>query len=614
MIELPLLTEEQLMAPCLVFPPTLTSKNRKMVHECCAETGLFHITAGKRFSKTNRTICVSIYRDGFDAIQDIDPYYAFLVKDKETKVPPESESYHPSIRQFRPWYCLRDRTWLAGDDGKKLTDPFIDNPELSIREDMDDMDFEKWDTQDLSDVPSPTCSKDQFTIVDSREKMLECAKQLKTRRPTEIGFDLESYNVSKFTQLTCLLQITSDYGHDFVIDTLAPGVWDEIGPSLALLFADPKIVKVGHSIGGLDVRSLHRDFGIFVVNAFDTYEAAKVLSLKSHGLASVCQYYGLRESDHYKELKELYQTSDWRRRPLTTPMVEYGRYDVHYLLKLRKLMIRDLTRAELFDRTPTEISEEARLVASSLAATFSQFREDEDDWTFENNQDDDTGNQQATHATSINSNEDFDDGNDYGAHDPSLDTQNKTASAALLRMNPDLMTVLSRSQERTRDLWSGKEEPYRTHPMYVNIRYRAKRSELSWKEEHDKLLHQIIEWRNSLAKDLEVLPGFVAPLEFLIPVALQRPTSELGLRRVGYRLPELLETEKRHVEGLLSVIAQSLTSEDEEFLPSYDDRLSCGRRHNPYSISTIKMTLALGLAVGVVLVTSQWKVRSWLSR
>lgn len=76
--------------------------------------------------------------------------------------------------------------------------------------------------------------------------------------------------------MTCLVQLALNNGKEYVIDSLAPGVWESVG-GLAPLFANPDIVKVGHAIGGLDVRCLHRDFGIFVVNAFDTYEAAKCL-------------------------------------------------------------------------------------------------------------------------------------------------------------------------------------------------------------------------------------------------------------------------------------------------------------------------------------------------
>ena len=86
----------------------------------------------------------------------------------------------------------------------------------------------------------------------------------------------------------------------------------------------PNIIPFNLSRQGLDARCLHRDFGIFICNVFDTYEAAQVLQLPSHGLAAVCEYYGLTGSAEYSALKVDYQTTDWRYRPLSEKMILYG--------------------------------------------------------------------------------------------------------------------------------------------------------------------------------------------------------------------------------------------------------------------------------------------------
>lgn len=111
------------------------------------------------------------------------------------------------------------------------------------------------------------------------------------------------------------------------------------------MFADSKVVKVGHAIKGMDVPALSRDFGIIVVNAFDTSICGKALGLAGVcglGLANLCAYYGLKESENYIELKSKYQNCDWTMRPLTTSMLTYGCYDTHFLIALRDLMIRDV--------------------------------------------------------------------------------------------------------------------------------------------------------------------------------------------------------------------------------------------------------------------------------
>ncbi|KAL7578404.1 hypothetical protein ACA910_012801 [Epithemia clementina (nom. ined.)] len=626
-VEFPLLTRTVFAQPYLCFPTTLTSKNRRMIHECCAESFVYHATI-EELAMHNRTIVISIYANGFENLQESfvkesTMANADLALKNESNGGENSlnmRSYHPPISNFRPWYCRKDRPWLLdqihnpfsstqsnGNEssdlsstpivsntaastsgrnidarGKSLIDTLIDNPEKCVRDNLDVLDFAFWDKVDMSDVPLPPCSSTNgtensssstnsgWTLVDSPEKMEKCVSELWASNPTEIGFDLESLNTSKYAQLTCLLQITSNEGHDYVIDTLAPGVWDMIGIGLAPFFANPQIVKVGHSIGGLDVRSLHRDFGIFVVNAFDTYEAAQILGLSSHGLASVCEHYGIKDPEHYKTLKAEFQATDWRRRPLTKPMLEYGRYDVHFLLRLRWLMMRDLTRATLYDRTPAERDEEDNLVATSMASALAQFKDDDenyDDLHLGNVHDTVIGTS-TNHGQGIFKFDSEDDDaldfvSDHGAQnykeEPALSPENPKASAGLLRMQPNLMKVIARSQERCRDLWSGPQEPFLTHPMYIHILHRARRSEVNWTPAHLQLYEQLVKWRIRVAEEREILPSFVAPLEFLIPVALQCPVSEQALRRISFQLPEMIEEDQTCRDSLLSFVRMAIS-------------------------------------------------------
>ncbi len=62
------------------------------------------------------------------------------------------------------------------------------------------------------------------------------------------------------------------------------------GPVLAPMFADPSIVKVLHGSDS-DIAWLQRDFGIYVVNMFDTGQAARVLALPGCGLGYLLDKY-----------------------------------------------------------------------------------------------------------------------------------------------------------------------------------------------------------------------------------------------------------------------------------------------------------------------------------
>lgn len=89
----------------------------------------------------------------------------------------------------------------------------------------------------------------------------------------------------------------------------------------------------------MDIQWLQRDFGLFVVNMFDTGQAARMLQLKSFGLAYLLQSYCGVLAD------KKYQLADWRIRPLTEEMMKYAREDTHYLL-----YIYDCLRKELIER------------------------------------------------------------------------------------------------------------------------------------------------------------------------------------------------------------------------------------------------------------------------
>lgn len=129
--------------------------------------------------------------------------------------------------------------------------------------------------------------------------------------------------------LTCILQI-STRGEDFIVDTLA--LRDDL-QMLNELFTDPKIVKVLHGAIA-DIRSLQRDLSVYVVNMFDTYEAAKELGLKSLQLLGLVDKYCNVRLDKDRSLR----MSDWRTRPLTDQQLLYARQDTHYLLYVYDVM------------------------------------------------------------------------------------------------------------------------------------------------------------------------------------------------------------------------------------------------------------------------------------
>jgi len=520
-------------------------------------------------SRDSRYVAISIHSDGLKYVTEL-------------KNPPEARI---PARRCRPWFHRTDHphveeteeTPLKGSkpsihpyvkeqtkQGKSQIEALLDQPGTCIRDEIDKLDFKQLDGQDLSEIEPPGLGiDDTWMLVDSADKMKQCARELQEACPTEIAFDMEMYNLSKYTQVTCLFQLTSNAGKEYVIDTLAPGVWDNVS-LLAPLFADPAIVKVGHTIGSLDIRSLHRDFGIFCVNAFDTYEASKQLKATDYnGLAKVCEAYGIVNVEQYTALKTQYQNTDWRLRPLTDEMIQYGRYDIHYLLPLRKLMIRDLTRTELWDNVGSNKEAERRMIAKALASTIKRFEREEDGLTDEVTS---VGYESAMDVSMDSSrlSSFSDDDNGYytppAEEDPNNDaTRAFEFDAPDLRMQADLMRVISHCQQRCLDLWTFKTENPTKNDMFVSVIYRAGKGELEWTPSHMALYEDLCHWRDTVAKREGVLPGLVCPLDWLVCVAVKRPPCESSLRRIAYYLPHLLEdTKDSYVQEMLSLVRASL--------------------------------------------------------
>uniref|UniRef100_A0A2K5KB07 Exosome complex component 10 n=1 Tax=Colobus angolensis palliatus TaxID=336983 RepID=A0A2K5KB07_COLAP len=162
-------------------------------------------------------------------------------------------------------------------------------------------------------------------LVELNEKLLNCQ---------EFAVDLEHHSYRSFLGLTCLMQI-STRTEDFIIDTL------ELRSDMYILnesLTDPAIVKVFHGADS-DIEWLQKDFGLYVVNMFDTHQAARLLNLGRHSLDHLLKLYCNVDSN------KQYQLADWRIRPLPEEMLSYARDDTHYLL-----YIYDKMRLELWER------------------------------------------------------------------------------------------------------------------------------------------------------------------------------------------------------------------------------------------------------------------------
>jgi exosome complex exonuclease RRP6 len=186
--------------------------------------------------------------------------------------------------------------------------------------------------------PADSFQSVPFTFVDTSEGFTNLLTHLASAK--EIAVDLEHHDYRSYHGIVCLMQISVP-GHDFVVDVLVPEVRDRMA-ELNQTFTDPNIVKVFHGADS-DIIWLQRDFAVYVVGLFDTFQASKLLGAcearlgakltplgsagyAKHSLAALLQRFVGFEAD------KRYQLADWRIRPIPAEMLYYARSDTHFLL------------------------------------------------------------------------------------------------------------------------------------------------------------------------------------------------------------------------------------------------------------------------------------------
>eukprot|EP01117_Protostelium_nocturnum_P017732 TRINITY_DN7271_c0_g1_i1.p1 TRINITY_DN7271_c0_g1~~TRINITY_DN7271_c0_g1_i1.p1 ORF type:complete len:832 (-),score=300.13 TRINITY_DN7271_c0_g1_i1:114-2579(-) len=171
-----------------------------------------------------------------------------------------------------------------------------------------------------------------YTFVSNPNQLEKLARILDNQ--SEIAIDLEAHSYRSFQGFVCLMQI-STRTEDFIVDTLALRSKMHV---LNSSFTNPRIVKVLHGSDS-DIVWLQRDFGLYIVNLFDTGQASRILEFPKFSLAWLLSYYCNVEAD------KQYQMADWRIRPIPDVMIKYAREDTHFLL-----YIYDRMRNELLER------------------------------------------------------------------------------------------------------------------------------------------------------------------------------------------------------------------------------------------------------------------------
>lgn len=612
--EFPSLTKENVRRPYLEMPHSLETKERRVLYELCVYVGLYHTGAGKKFS--NRYAVISVHPNGFDHVPDLEEPLEFPVKtckpwfyrnDHVLDTPFSSSDYES---------CNKSRSYVECETKKMkgVIEDYMAYPYQCIRNDIDTV-------QNMSNPPPFDIHRTSF-LVDTKEKMNMLLQELNSDRITELAFDLEAHNQNKYNQVTCLLQLSTNLGNDYVVDVLAPNVWDLVS-ELQPIFSNPKIIKIGHGISGIDVPSLHRDFGIFVVNVFDTMEAASKLGLKRHlGLAKLCKYYHLNSEDdleRHAQLKDKYQMCDWRVRPLTDEMIEYGVLDVRFLSQLRRLLVRDLIASDQV--IPNVVGGEMEFVSPlKLTSTLSTMNAQNYSTDENSNSEEMLENEIEMESETTSNNDEskhtnrseidvqmYDAGlsrpSFFTAHDSMdnsvsfLSTQNDEdgKEETELRYMPSLMDVLSSSQRQCLRLWTEKKEPPEKAENLLLMMQRADRFSGSkkkvWNKADMSLYYKLVNWRGDVAKKTGTTPSLVCTLNLLVLVAYQRPTSVTSLQKINYVLPALLRDQTDLLQEMFAIVRET-ESNDENNVDTHEKDQRAGLFSHRLKVVTLFTLIA----------------------
>ena len=172
--------------------------------------------------------------------------------------------------------------------------------------------------------------KTKYRLISTKTDLEKITRDLNKEK--FIAVDVEADSMYHFKEKVCLIQLATEK-KQVVIDPLQ--IQDL--SSLKTLFLDSDIKKIFHG-ADFDVRSLYRDFNIKIKNLFDTQIACMFLGIRETSLAAVIK-------ERFKiSLNKEYRKKDWSKRPLPEDMIEYAVNDTLYLIKLAKILEKELKK------------------------------------------------------------------------------------------------------------------------------------------------------------------------------------------------------------------------------------------------------------------------------
>lgn len=571
------------------FPSTVDAKYRKVIHELCTTLNLFHASVGET---PNRYILVS--RDSIETNNENISYWY----DPSVIKPKHCQHFYYDMNHMNQSYhgialnAITDACTLECIDKNAiiLIEYALDIDETSLLLDMDSNLVDK-----MRIFPT-------YTFVNTLDALTNMVEHLSNA--ILLAFDCEMHSFRSYYGITCLIQLSSDKNEHFLVDTIA--LWSYIHFTLQPLFANPNIIKIAHSVEGGDVPFLYRDFGIYIINLYDTRVAAISLGFKKQSLSAMLHHYNCVYSDEIMKEKEEITNSDWRVRPLSDRQLRYAILDVYYLIPLTIALLRDLySRIHIVNASTLDNiwmndddgyadDEEEGIPFGLVDISIDDDDDDEADWEgwgvssvqvpscIEPCIEDDDGllvdvssNDMLIH--SINSKTDENMAIINESIPISTDTINASDKANTVEHSvvEAVSEILAASQKDCAKLWQPKREKENEHLKLKEFKSRKKSS--LWQERNTHVYARLFAWRERTARLEDESLYYICPNFFLVNSAFHLPQDYPALNKMWNPLPVFIKTLEETlqngdnmndgVEGFLQCICSAIEEWDATTTP-----------------------------------------------
>ncbi|OII71228.1 exosome 3-5 exoribonuclease subunit [Cryptosporidium ubiquitum] len=370
-------------------------------------------------------------------------------------------------------------------------------------------------------------------ILNSMESYYNQSKDNEENNPFLLAIDVEHHSNQSYKGFVSLIQL-STRTHDYIIDPF--NLFNEI-QILNEITANPRILKVLHG-SDYDIIWLQRDFSVYIVNMFDTGQAARILNTPGgFSLKNLLSIYCSLDID------KRFQLADWRERPLTSELIEYARGDTHYLLYVYDIM-KNLLLLHTHKKNEFSI-----LVSDAFLEVNNGFI---------------VLNQ--NHLERFN----FGDFVQEGL------TNGESKLIKLTDLDPSaLLTVLHNSRQIC--LKEYFEKPIDIWNFCFGIRTKMPKS--SYKTPIDSAIITLISyylfiWRESLARLLDVSNNYILKESMIIKICQKQPMNSNEILGLYPNIPANIKRHSEYILNIVTTVKNFVTSKSEDELFDFNSYIS----------------------------------------